>query len=253
VKEIVSIVNQKGGSGKTTTAFSLGTGLKRKGYKVLFIDMDGQGDLSDLMQVYEKQSSLLKLLKKEVDINDIIRKTSYGDIILGSEDLFQTDITITQTNKEYFLKEALGKLQEPYDYIIIDTPPALSVLTINALVASKSIVIASKADPFNIGGIERVGMTVDVVRKYCNEKLLIKGILITQFKGKTNLSRTNLSVIEDIAKKMGTKVFKATIRDTVTMVEVQGKHMSIFEYAPTSNVARDYEAFVEEFLQLEGE
>ena len=253
VKEIVSIVNQKGGSGKTTTTFSLGIGLKKRGYKVLFIDMDGQGDLSDLMQVYEKRSGLLKLLKKEVDINDIVQKTPCGDIIPGSEDLFQTDITITQTNKEYFLKEALDKLKDPYDYIVIDTPPALSVLTINALVASNSLVIASKADPFNIGGIERVGMTVEVVRKYCNKALLIKGILITQFKERTNFNRANLSEIENIAKKMGTKKFKTVIRDTITMVEIQGKHMSVFDYAPESNVAKDYKAFIEEFLQVKGD
>jgi chromosome partitioning protein len=248
MKEIVAVVNQKGGAGKTTTAHALGEGLKKKGFKVLFIDLDGQASLSDIIKADRSKSGVFELLTKRAEVKSIIQTTQSCDILTASEDLFKADITITEMGKEYCLKEALEKL-EGYDYVIIDTPPALGILTVNALVAASSIVIASQADSLNLSGIERIIEVMDTVRKYCNKKLSIRGILLTRFKERTRLNKDFLVVINNFAKKLKAKVYKTTIRDSIVISESQAKRMSIFDYDKESNVAKDYNNFVEEFLK----
>ena len=248
MKEIISIVNQKGGTGKTTTVHTLGVGLKKKGYRVLFVDMDGQANLTDTIQADRKKSRILDLLMKKVSIKDIIQITPSGDVIAGSEDLFQADVAITGQDKEYRLKEALNEVTKEYDYIIIDTSHVLGVLALNALVASNSVIIASHAEGYNLTGIERLGEIIRDIGKHSNRRLFIKGILLTRFKERTRLNRDLIMVMKDLAKKLNTKLYKTTIRESIVISEGQIKHSSIFDYAPKSNVARDYDAFLEEFL-----
>ena len=248
MKEIISIVNQKGGTGKTTTTHTLGVGLKKKGYRVLFVDMDGQANLSDTIQADRKKSRILDLLMKKVSIKDIIQGTPGGDILAGSEDLFQADVAITGQDKEYRLKEALNEVTKEYDYIIIDTSHVLGVLALNAIVASNSVIIASHAEGYNLTGIERLGEIIRDIGKHSNRRLFIKGILLTRFKERTRLNRDLITVMKDLAKKLNTKLYKTTIRESIVISEAQIKCMSIFDYAPKSNVARDYDAFLEEFL-----
>jgi chromosome partitioning protein len=247
--EIISIINQKGGAGKTTTAHALGTGLAKKGFKVLFIDTDGQANLTSIMKADKNKSKLLDLLTGKADINEIIQKTNNGDILAGNKDLFQADIVIRETGKEYRLKEEIANLNERYDYIIIDTPVALGILTVNAMVVANSILIASQSDWLNLSGIECVRDTMETVRKYCNSKLYIRGILLTRFKERTRLNRDFVTAIDEFARELNTKVYETKIRDSIVISESQVKQQSIFDYDSNSNVAKDYEAFVEEFLQ----
>lgn len=251
MKEIVAIVHQKGGSGKTTTAHILGASLCKRNFRVLFVDMDGQANLTHIMQADASKSGLLDLLSKKLRVSEIIQKTPNGDIVTGNKDLFQADTTIAGVGKEYHLKEALDDIRDEYDYVVIDTPPALSILTVNALVASSSAIIASQAEWLNLNGIENVSETVGSVREYCNKKLFIKGILLTQFKERTRLNKAFATAINKVADKLGTKVFKSIIRDSIVISEAQVKCMTVFDYAPNSNVAKDYEAFLDEFLQTE--
>ncbi|GMO68099.1 MAG: AAA family ATPase [Endomicrobiia bacterium] len=250
VKEIIAIVNQKGGSGKTTTVQALGVGLKKRGYKILFIDMDGQANLTELMQTDQNKNGLLYLLTKKIGIKEIVQKTISGaDIIAGGEDSFEADIAVAGEGKEYRLKEALDEIKDEYDYIVIDTPPALSVLTVNALVASNSAIIASQAERLNLSGISRVEKIIETVRKYCNNGLIIRGILLTRFKERTRLNKETATVMESLAKKLNTIVYETTIRESVVISEAQMMQQSIFDYALKSNIAKDFEAFVEEFLR----
>ncbi|GMO68159.1 MAG: AAA family ATPase [Endomicrobiia bacterium] len=249
MKEIVSIVHQKGGSGKTTTAHTLGVGLRKRGFKVLFIDMDGQASLSVIMQADQNKSGLLALLDRKASVREIVQKTPNGDILAGSENLFQADTLISGVGKEYRLKKALEDVKDEYDYIVIDTPPALSALTVNALVASNSAIIASQAEWLNLNCIGNINKTIEAVREYCNEKLAIKGILLTQFRERTRLNKAFATAISSVADKLGSKVFKTPIRASIIVSEAQVKHVTVFDYAPTSNVAKEYEAFIDEFLQ----
>ncbi|GMO68391.1 MAG: AAA family ATPase [Endomicrobiia bacterium] len=249
MKEIVAIVNQKGGTGKTTTTHALGAGLIRKGYRVLLIDMDGQANLTDTMQADQSNGRILDLLMKRVGIKEIVQKTAAGDILAGSEDLFQADVDVTGHDKEYRLREALSEVKQDYDYVIIDTSHVLGILAINALIASNSVIIASHAEGYNLTGAKRLGEIIIDVNKHDNKDLIIRGILLTRFKERTRLNKDLLKVIEELAKELDTKLYKTTIREAVAISEGQIKHLSIFDYAPNSNVAKDYEAFVEEFLQ----
>lgn len=247
MREIVAIINQKGGAGKTTTAHALGEGLKKKGFKVLLVDLDGQASLSDITKADSSKSRTLDLFAKRAEVKEIIQRTESGDILAGGEDLFKADITITETGKEYRLKEELDKVKG-YDYVVIDTPPALGILTVNALVAATCVVIASQADRLNLSGIERIREAIETVRKYCNKRLSIRGILLTRFKERTRLNKDFATVMEKFAKELKSKVYKTTIRESIAISEAQAKRESIFEYDKESKVAKDYEGFVEEFL-----
>ena len=191
----------------------------------------------------------MDLLIKQAKIDEIIQKTPNGDILPGKEDLFQADIVMDQVRKENHLKEVLGELKEEYDYIIIDTQPALSILTINALVASSCAIITSQADGLNLGGVNRIYNVIKTIRNAYNKDLSVKGILLTKYKGRTRLNNDFTKLMNKNAEIIGAKVFKTTIRDSIVISESQAKRMSIFDYAPNSKVAKDYEAFVEEFLQ----
>lgn len=247
---IITVVNQKGGVGKSTTALALASGLSLlKGYRVLSIDLDAQGNFTFSQGVTPGSPTVLGVLTGEVKAYTAIQSTKMGDIIPSSKALAGADAFITDTGKEYRLKEALEKgLPTPYDYIIIDTPPALGILTINALTASHSVIIPAQADIYSLQGVEQLAETIETVRKYCNRDLLIDGILLTRYSTRGILSREVATMAEQLATKMGTRLYKARIREAIVIKEAQLSQQSIFKYAPGSKVAGDYKAFIYEFL-----
>jgi len=251
MKEIISVINQKGGVGKSTTSHLIGCGLTERGFKVLFIDLDSQGNLSYTVGVDRKGPSSLGVLTQETNVKEAIKQTQYGDIIQSSSALAGADAVITALGKEYRLKEALETIKEDYDYIVIDTPPALGILTINALTASDSIVIPTQADIYSLQGIAQLRETVHVVRQYCNKDLKIKGILLTRYNNRSVLSREMADLLLQTASKLGTKLFKTCIRENITIREAQLSQKSVFEYAPKSNAAQDYNSFLDEILKGE--
>ena len=174
---IISIINQKGGVGKSTTAEALLAGLTLKGYKTLAVDLDAQGNLTYATGANSQGATSLGVLTREVDAGDAIQHTPSGDIIPSNKALAGADAFITDTGKEYRLKEALESVASEYDYIIIDTPPALSILTINALTASNSLIIPAQADIYSLQGIEQLAETIQPVKRYCNPTLSIEGII----------------------------------------------------------------------------
>lgn len=178
---IISIINQKGGVGKSTTAEALLAGLTLKGYKTLAVDLDAQGNLTYATGANSQGATSLGVLTREVDAGDAIQHTPSGDIIPSNKALAGADAFITDTGKEYRLREALESVASEYDYIIIDTPPALSILTINALTASNSVIIPAQADIYSLQGIEQLAETIQPVKRYCNPTLSIEGILLTRY------------------------------------------------------------------------
>lgn len=248
--KIITIANQKGGVGKTTTAHALGAGLVKRKKKVLFIDIDPQGNLSHTMNIGDNLN-IYDLLKKTNSIDEVIIKTNKGDIIPSSILLSGADMEFTQIGREVLLKNALKKVI--YDYIIIDTAPTLGILTINALTASDEVIIPLSADVYSIQGLSQLKNTIDAVKIYSNPNLKIAGILMTKFNARTILNRDLKTSIDTIAQDMlETKVYTSTIRDGVAIREAQTRQLSIYEYAPTSKIAEDYNKFVKEFLKSEG-
>ena len=245
---IISIINQKGGVGKSTTAEALLAGLTLKGYKTLAVDLDAQGNLTYATGANSQGATSLGVLAREVDAGDAIQHTPSGDIIPSNKALAGADAFITDTGKEYRLKEALESVASEYDYIIIDTPPALSILTINALTASNSVIIPAQADIYSLQGIEQLAETIQPVKRYCNPTLSIEGILLTRYSKRSILGQEVAGLARQIAQRLNTKVFDTTIREAIAIKEAQISQQSLFSYAPKAPVTEDYRAFIEEVI-----
>ena len=245
---IISIINQKGGVGKSTTAEALLAGLTLKGYKTLAVDLDAQGNLTYATGANSQGATSLGVLTREVDAGDAIQHTPSGDIIPSNKALAGADAFITDTGKEYRLKEALESVASEYDYIIIDTPPALSILTINALTASNSLIIPAQADIYSLQGIEQLAETIQPVKRYCNPTLSIEGILLTRYSKRSILGQEVAGLARQIAQRLNTKVFDTTIREAIAIKEAQISQQSLFSYAPKAPVTDDYRAFIEEVI-----
>jgi chromosome partitioning protein len=247
--QITAIINQKGGVGKSTTSHALAAGLSMLAFKVLLIDMDSQGNLSLSVGADKAAVSTMEVLKQQAKAEEAIQPIGGLDIIPASISLAGADMQLVEMGKEYRLKEALEPIKDKYDYIIIDTPPALGILTINALTAADNLIIPAQADIYSLDAIGQLASTVNAVRQYTNKNLYIKGILLTRFSDRAILSRDLADLIEQTAATLSTKVFKATIREAISIKEAQAKQQDIFTYSRNSKVAADYLQLVYEFLE----
>lgn len=245
----IAVINQKGGVGKTSTALAVGDGLLLKGKKVLFVDLDPQGNLSFTMSADPKGRTVLPVLQGEATALDNIQHTAGGDLIASCAALATADLIITQTGKEYRLKEALQPLEDVYDFCIIDTPPALGILTVNALTAADGAIVPALAEVYSLQGIGQLYSTIETVKKYCNQALHIMGIVLTRYNGRAVIRRNVAQMMEQTAAQMNTKIYKTKIRECTALVEAQATRTSIYTYAPKSNAAADYAALVDEVLE----
>ena len=245
----VAIINQKGGVGKTTTALALGAGLSARGKKVLFVDLDPQGNLTYALGGDPAAAGVMELLTNTAP-DRTVQTAPGGSLLSASPALAGADAVLTATGKEYRLKEGLAGLSEKYDWAVIDTPPALGVLTVNALTAAGGAVVPAQADIFSLQGIAQLSRTVEAVRQYCNPGLKILGILLTRHSGRSVLGRDLAEVIDRTARQLGTRLFKSPVREAVAVREAQAERRELFGYAPKSNAALDYQAFVDEFMRL---
>ena len=248
---ITTVLNQKGGTGKSTTAHALATGLTRRGLKTLIIDADPQSNITYTTGADTQENGLYELLRGIVDAPGAIQHTSQGDIIASSLDLAGADMEFTQIGRENLLREALEPIKDNYSHIIIDSPPALGILSVNALTASGDVVIPACADIYSLQGLNQLLDTINRVRKYSNPALNIAGILITR-KGKDTIAtRAMTEQIQRKASAAGVNLYGAAIREATAIQQAQILQRSIFEHAPTANVAADYNAFIDEYLKQE--
>lgn len=251
MSKAIAVINQKGGVGKSTTALAIGAGLSLKGYSVLFIDLDAQGNLSYTLGADTKGYNAMGVLERPETAKEEIQHTPQGDIIASSPKLAGADKLLEETGKEYRLKEALDSLQGAYDYIIVDTPPALGILTINALTACTGAIIPAQADIYSLQGIGQLNSTIETVKKYCNPSLSIMGIVITRFNGRSIIRREVAEMLEHTADQLHTKLFSSKIRECTALVEAQATKQNIYSYAPRSNATADYKALVDEIIKGE--
>lgn len=241
--KIISLVNLKGGVGKTTTAQNLGSELFNQGERVLFIDLDIQKNLSFVLKASGEYSSIYEVLKGE-DINKTIQKTEQGDLIQGD-----VRLTTLQDIPTDSLKKALDPVLNKYDYIIIDTPPRIDNLTINSLIASNEVIIPCNTDAFSLQGILTENDLIQNIRRNGNKDLKINGILITNYEQRGLLNKQLKEGIEQQAQRLGIRVYKTPIRKNIAIKKAQAMRKSVLEYDPKSNGSEDYKEFVKEFKE----
>lgn len=248
--KIISIINQKGGVGKTTTAVNLSAYLADKGMKTLLIDEDSQANsTSGLSKGVKAGADLYDVLLDGQDLEKAIVKTAVKKLSLlpASVDLAGAEIEIAGLpHRESLLKRMIEPIRDSYDYIIIDCPPSLGLMTLNALVASDSIIIPIQAEFYALEGLAQLVKTVQVVGRRMNPRLRILGILLTMFDGRTNLS---LQVAEEVKKYFGSKVFRTVIPRTVKLSEAPSFGEPILTYAPKSKGAEAYKKLCREVLK----
>ncbi len=246
----IVLTNQKGGVGKTTTTNALIAGICKLSKKVLSVDLDPQGNLGFSMGIdIENGSTVYEVLKGEVRAKDAIRKTEdYGDVLTANILLSQAELIFTGEERLTKLMNVLKEVENDYDYIIIDTPPALNILTINGYVAADYLIIPMAAEILSLVGLIQLKDTVEGVINTLNPKLNVLGILLTRFNKNTNLSKDVLEMASTVANQIGTTVFDSKVRSSVTVGEAPAHGMSVLDYAPRSNAAKDYLSFVDEVI-----
>lgn len=249
MKKIV-ITNQKGGVGKSTTALNLGFGLINKGFKVLFIDLDQQGNLSFSLNADPQNYNLLELLTdNNKDIKDFIQHFDRFDVISSHPALAAADLKLTEIGKEYRLKEVLTSVERDYDFCIIDTPPSLGVLNINAMVVGDYAIVPCGVDFYSVQGLYFLADNIDDVRKYCKSNIKVLGLLLTRYKGNTNISKDLLPIFNDTAARFNSRVFNVKIRDNVDIAVANSKQSDIFSFNSRCNGSLDYLALTDEVLK----
>lgn len=250
--EVLTITNQKGGVGKTTTAQILATGLTHLGKWVLTVDLDPQQNLtfSAGLNPDEADKDIYNLFRGDcVSSLQAVKKSPQGfDIIPGSLGLAGADMEFTKPGREYILKEILEPIKENYDYCIIDTPPVLGVLTVNALTASDKIIVPMGADVFSLQGLSQLQSLITNTRKYCNPGLKLDGLLLTKYNPRAVINKSLKESLEQVAKKLETRLYKTCIRESVAIKEIQFSQTDIFTAYPKHNLTKDYQSFISEFL-----
>lgn len=252
---ITTVINQKGGVGKTTTAHALATGLNHRGYNALVIDADPQGNITYTMKADTALAGLYEALKSGMGAHDFIQATEQGDIIPSSLDLAGADLEFTQTGREYLIREMLEDVisASAYTHVIIDSPPALGILTVNALTASTDIVIPVGADIFSLQGLRQLLSTVTKVKKYSNPELEIAGLLITRKGARAVATRQLIEAIGANAAALHAHLYKTIIREGIAIKEAQIMQSSIFDTHATAKATKDYSAFIDEYLTQEAQ
>lgn len=249
---IIALTNQKGGVGKTTTSSALASGLASfYDKKVLAIDLDPQGSLGFSLGLdIENCNTIHDVLTGKVPVREAIQQTDYCDIITSNILLSGAELEFSSSDRELLLKKALAPIVDDYDYIIIDTPPALNILTVNAYAVSDHLIIPMAPEILSLLGLSQLKETVDSVRQSLNPSLNVLGIILTRYNGRTLLAREVKEMAENISAQMGTRVFESKIRNSVTVAEAPAHGVSVYDHAPHSNPSLDYIDFVDEVVTM---
>ena len=250
---IIAVANQKGGVGKTTTSINLAACLAEKGTKVLAVDMDPQGNLTSGLGVDKDyvDKSIYELIIGEVDIKEVINKEVLEnlDIIPTSIDLSAAEIELIGVDdKEYILRNAIDQVKDQYDFVIIDCPPSLSMLTINAMTTADSVIVPIQCEYYALEGLSQLIHTVELVKERLNPILKIEGVVFTMYDARTNLS---LQVVENVKENLQQNIYKTIIPRNIRLAEAPSYGMPINLYDPKSTGASAYQRLADEVMNRE--
>ena len=248
--KIISVANQKGGVGKTTTTVNLSTILAKKGKKVLLIDTDPQGNATSGLGVSKDvELSVYDILIGDTEFDETLQETAIKNLKVCPSNISLAGAEVqlvSMMSREQRLKTKLDKIKDQYDYILIDCPPSLGLVTLNAFTASDSVLIPVQCEYFALEGLGQLLNTVNLVKKHLNKNLEIEGALLTMYDARTNLSN---QVVKEVKKYFGDKVYKTVIPRNVRLSEAPSYGMPITIYDPRSKGAKAYEKFAKELLK----
>lgn len=248
--KVISIALQKGGVGKSTTAQALASTLGFRKKKVLLIDMDSQGNATYSSGIDNPQRTITDVLGEDCKAEEALIHCKYYDLLAADDYLTNVEMAEVEAT---LLKNAISPIVGRYDFVVIDTPPALGNLSFNSLVASDYVVIPSEPRAYCLQGLGKLYNTIQNVQKGHNSKLKVLGILLIKYSNRTVLNRDIKDMIEDYAKQMNTIVFNTTIREGIAVAEAQTVREPLIDYAKNSKPNIDYKAFTTELLQMIGE
>lgn len=250
MSRIIAIANQKGGVGKSTTAINLSSCLGEMGQKVLTIDMDPQGNTTSGLGVEkeEQENTVYELLLHECDLDDCILSLEFAGVSLipSNVNLAGAEIELIGIeNKEYILKNQIDKIKDQYDYIIIDCPPSLNMLTINAMTTADTVLVPIQCEYYALEGLSQLMHTIQLVQERLNENLEMEGVVFTMYDARTNLS---LQVVENVKNNLNQTIYKTIIPRNVRLAEAPSHGMPINYYDAKSTGAESYRLLAEEVM-----
>lgn len=248
---VISIALQKGGVGKSTTSQALASTLGFKKKKVLLIDMDSQGNVTYSSGVDAPEKTITNVLGEDCKPDEAVIHCKYYDLL--ASDAYLTNVELSEDVSPTILKNCIAAIKDNYDFVIIDTPPALGNLSFNSLVASDYVIIPVEPRPFALQGLGALYNTIESVRSSQNSTLKVLGILLIKYSNRTVLNRNIKDMINEYAEQMNTVVFNATIREAIAVPEAQTVRKPLIDYAKNSKPNIDYKAFTTEVLQMIGE